>query len=93
MKRPRNPATKIQLEITPELIELLEKVMPVGDGKPPVVVHAWRTRTGAFRKAVAEYPNGTRLAMSFNRQGEISSYRATFHMSVSADELKRRTAA
>ena len=58
--------------------EVLAEMLPIGDGAPPRQVLVWYGRAGQFSRLRADYPNGGRLTVHFDRQGRPSSCKAHF---------------
>lgn len=53
---------------------LLREIMPVGGGELPSQVIGW-TRAKIWTRLRADYPNGFRLEVYFDKRGDVSSCR------------------
>lgn len=71
------------IPIDPAMVkDSLEKVLPIGDGAAPTTVVAWKSRTGLLARLRADYPNGFRLTVYFDKRGNPSSAKASCSMAV-----------
>lgn len=57
--------------------EVLAEMLPIGNGEAPLEVLVWYGRVGQFKRLRADYPNGARLTVHFDRQGKPSSCKAS----------------
>lgn len=60
---------------------VLEEMLPVGEGKPPLKVVGW-TRRGVWTRLQADYPNGVVLTAHFDRNGAVSSCKASLSTTI-----------
>lgn len=75
-------AACILMTITDELVELLDQVLPISEGKPPVEVKAWLSSSGNFRRVRADYGKGKVLTIHFGARGQVTSAKASLSTSV-----------
>lgn len=68
------------LPIDRELVAALQEIYPVGDGQEPIAVLGWPAPGRLWLKIEADYPNGWKFKINFNRKGEVSSARASFRL-------------
>ena len=64
-----------------ELEPWLREIMPVGGGEQPTQVVGW-TRANIWTRMRADYPNGFRLEVHFDRTGHVSSTRISGDLTI-----------
>lgn len=75
--------------------DLLEEIMPIGDGQPPERVLAWVDQRGNFRRVRADYANGWTLTVFFTKPkgGKVSVSSCKASMRMAAKPVRGRAAA
>lgn len=70
------------IPITKELVDALADAMPVGAGAWPESITGSVWPNGQWRGIRASYPNGWDLSVYLNKQGKVTSTKATMRMRV-----------
>lgn len=74
MKQLRTSTRRHQLD-PKQYQQLLEELLPIGGGEAPDRIVGW-TRKGVWTRIQADYPNGFRLTVYFDKYGDVSSCKA-----------------
>lgn len=78
---------KRSLEATPDIVDGLNELMPVGDGAKPEIT-AYFDGLGRVRRMVAVYPNKWQVRVNLDARGRVTSSSASLKLTAKIGGVK-----